>query len=404
MQKDKLWTKDFIIVSLINFMLTLVFFLLMVTIAPYAVEEFHASTSSAGLISSIFIIGALIGRLITGRYIQNVGSKKVMMIGLILVIITTGLYFAAISIPLLMINRLFHGIAVGIASTATGTIIAQIIPSTRRGEGIGYFSMSAILATSIGPFVGILLSQVVDFKMIFLLNLIISVMILLVAFIVNAPTPLSTNAQVKKEKGFMLSNFLELKAIPISIVVLTVGFGYSSVLSFITFYAKDIHLVEAASFFYLVYAIVILLSRPFSGPLMDAKGANIIIYPCLFIFAIGMYLLSQAEHGFTLLLASAIIGLGFGNFQSVAQTICIKVTETHRLGLATSTYYVFYDLGLGVGPYLIGFLIPVIGFRHLYVMMVFVILASIVLYYFLHGKKDKELIQTSGNQAVLSEN
>ncbi len=86
------------------------------------------------------------------------------------------------------------------------------------------------------------------------------------------------------------------------------------------------------------------------------KGANIVVYPCLFIFAIGMLLFSQADHGITLLLAGAIIGLGYGNFLSCAQAISIKEAPPHRLGLATATYFIFLDVGFGIGPYLFGFL------------------------------------------------
>jgi MFS family permease len=193
--------------------------------------------------------------------------------------------------------------------------------------------------------------------------------------------------QAEAAKSFQISNYLELKAIPISVIALIIGFSYCGVLTFLSLYSRQIHLEEAASFYFLVYAITVLISRPFSGRLLDVKGANFVVYPCLFIFAIGMLLLSQAGHGITLLLAGAIIGLGYGNFLSCAQAISIKLVPPHRLGLATSTYFIFLDLGFGVGPYLLGFLVPFSGYRGLYFMMVIVILIAIVLYYFLHGKK-----------------
>jgi len=175
MDKEKLWTKDFITASVINFLVFLTYFLLMVIIASYAVDKFHASTSIAGLVSGIFIIGALIGRLGTGRIIEDIGSKRVLIVGAIFFIITSALYFAAINLPLLIMIRLIHGIAYGVVSTATGTIVAQIIPNSRRGEGIGYYSMSAILAVALGPFMGIFLIQHVDFKMIFIVTSILAV-------------------------------------------------------------------------------------------------------------------------------------------------------------------------------------------------------------------------------------
>ncbi|MGV8059708.1 MAG: MFS transporter [Smithellaceae bacterium] len=388
MNNERLWTRDFVTVSVINCLVFLIHFLLLVTIASYAVDRFHASTSIAGLVSSIFIIGALIGRLGAGCIIEDIGSKRILIVSTLFFIITSALYFAAINLSLLIIIRLLHGIVFGVASTATGTIVAQIIPHGRRGEGIGYYSLGAILAVALGPFAGVLLIQHVDFNMIFIFTSILAVISFAISFVVSGPTcELPGQDQVKALKIFQISNFLEFKAIPISIIILVIGFSYSGVLTFISLYTKQINLEEAASFYFLVYAITVLVSRPLSGRLFDIRGANFVASPCLFIFAIGMLVFSQANQGIALLLAGAIIGLGYGNFISCAQAISIKDVPPHRLGLATSTFFIFVDLGFGIGPYLLGSLVPFTGYRGLYLMMTIVILATIPLYYFLYGRK-----------------
>ena len=388
MNKEKIWTKDFITASVINFLVFLTHFLLLVTIASYAMDKFHASTSIAGLVSGIFIIGALIGRLGTGRIIGDIGSKRVLIVSTIFFIITSALYFAAINLQLLIIIRFLHGFAYGVASTATGTIVAKIIPDKRRGEGIGYYSMSAILAVALGPFVGIFLIQHADFKMIFIVASVLAAISFAISFVISEPSYESPDQdQAKDVKRFQLSNFLEFKAIPISILMLVIGFSYSVVLAFMSLYAKEIHLVEAASFYFLAYAITVAFSRPFAGRLFDIRGANFVMYPCLFIFAGGMLLFSQASHEVTLLLAGVMVGLGYGNIISCAQAISVEAVPPQRLGLATSTFFIFVDLGFGAGPYLFGSLIPFTGYRGLYLMMVIIILATIPLYHFLHGRK-----------------
>ncbi|WP_159196809.1 MFS transporter, partial [Klebsiella pneumoniae] len=130
--------------------------------------------------------------------------------------------------------------------------------------------------------------------------------------------------------------------------------------------AKEINLVEAASFFFLMYAFAILLSRPFTGPLMDRKGENIIIYPAIVIMALGIFLLSQAQNSVMLLTSAALLGFGFGNIQSVCQTIAVKSTTLQRMGLATSTFFIALDAGLGFGPYFLGMLLDQIGYSQLY--------------------------------------
>ncbi|YCI76522.1 MFS transporter [Bacillus sp. R1-10] len=386
--RTRLWTKDFVIVSSINFFITLIFYLLMVTLAIYAVNELDASTSEAGLISGIFIIGTLIGRLFIGRFIDSIGRKKTLFIGLIFFTLTTILYFVDLGIGFLLVNRLIHGMAMGMASTATGTIVAQIIPPTRKGEGIGYYSMSATLATAIGPFIGLYMAQHTSFQVIFSFCLALGIISLITAFFLYVPA-LKVTAKVTESKGFKLSNFIEPKALPISIITLLLAFCYSSVLSFISFYAIEIDLVNTASFFFVVYAVAVLLSRPFSGPLMDRKGSNFIMYPAFIIFGVGLLLLSMTTNSFTLLAAGFLIGLGFGNMQSSSQAIAVKLTPPHRMGMATSTFFIMLDAGLGFGPYILGFIIPVTGYSTLYVILGVVVILTSVLYYFLHGKKER---------------
>lgn len=391
--KKKLWTKDFVTVSVINFTITLIFFLLMVTIAAYAVKEFNASTSIAGLVSSIFILGSLVGRLGGGRIIGEWGSKKTLFVGLLAFLITTLLYFVALNLPLLMITRLLQGISLGVASTSTGTIVAQLLPPERRGEGIGYYSLSAILATAIGPFVGILLTQQFeDYRVILAVDSILAVICFLLYFIVNVPVmPKRAKQEVTPEKGGLLSKFLEKRALPISFIALLIGFAYSPVMSFMTFYSEEINLAKVGSYFFIIYAIVILVTRPFTGKLLDRKGANIVVYPCLVLFAIGMYAFSSTTTTFVFIIAAACIGIGYGNFNSVAQAVAVKVTPIERLGLATATYFILYDLGLGVGPYVLGLFVPSMGYRAIFFAMVFLIIISLILYYFLHGKKESAM-------------
>lgn len=383
--RPKLWTKDFIIVSSVNFFLTLIFYLLMVTIAVFAVDYYSASTSQAGLVTGIFIIGTLIGRLYIGRAIDNIGRKKTLYIGLVLFTLTTLLYFFNLGIAFLLFTRFIHGIALGVASTATGTIAAQIIPAARKGEGIGYFSMSTTLATAVGPFIGLLMMQKVSFQMIFVFCLAIGIIALITSFFLYVPAIETSGV---KKQGFQISSFIEPKAVPIAFITLAIAFGYSGVLSFINFYAIEVDLVKAASFFFLIYSAAVLISRPFTGRLMDLKGANYVMYPAFILFAAGMFVLSTANSSFTLLLAGALIGLGFGNMQSCTQAVAVKLTPAHRMGLATSTFFIFLDAGLGFGPYLLGFIIPITGYGKLYGMMAIFVLLSAVLYYFLHGKKE----------------
>lgn len=391
--KAALWTPQFIVMSAINFLLIVIFYLLMVTIGKFAISEYGATTSQVGLVTGIYIIGTLLGRLFTGRVIEQIGRKRVLLFGLLFFTATTGLYFIHVGIILLLVCRLVHGIGVGVASTATGTIVAQILPPSRKGEGIGYFAMSATLGTAIGPFIGLSMVQHTTYSVIFMMCMIIGIISFLLAVFTKVPGAESTTVvqPTEKSKGSFISQYIELKAMPIAIVTFLMCFGYAAILSFISLFAKERNLEVASSYFFIVYAIAVLLTRPVTGKMLDRFGGNSVMYPCFIFFGTGLILMSFAHSAFILLLSGILIGIGYGNLSSGAQALAIKLTPPQRMGLATSTYFIALDAGLGVGPYLLGYVIPVFGYSVLYTSLGIFIFVLILLYYVVYGKRERML-------------
>ncbi|MDD4169774.1 MAG: MFS transporter [Desulfotomaculaceae bacterium] len=368
-----------------NFCIVLNYFSLIVIISFYAMDYFHSSTSQAGLASSIFVIGTLVARFFCGRRIERIGRKRMLNTGLILSLVMTLLYFGVNSMVSLFVLRFVHGAAFGICGTATGTIVANIIPVERRGEGIGYYSLSVTLAAALGPFTSMFIAQHGSMNMIFMASAIPVALSLVSALFLSAPEIELTEEQLQEMKEFKFNSFFEPKAIPISIFGAVIYFCYSSILTFLTAYSKEINLVDAASLFFVIFSVVVFVSRPFTGRWFDFKGENLTMYPAILIFATGMLVFSQAHQGSVLLLAAAIIGLGFGTIQSSSQAISIKVTPAHRMGLANSTFFMSVDAGIGIGPFILGMLIPYTGYRGMYTVTAMVVLACTLLYYLLHG-------------------
>lgn len=284
-----------------------------------------------------------------------------------------------------MLNRLLNGITVGIATTVVGTVVALTLPKSRRAEGISYFAVSTALATGTGPFFGLFLSQNASFNAIFAFSLLLGIISLVIALVMNFP---QNPMEIKREKGHSISSYIEPKAIPIAIIIFIMSFCFSGIVSFINLYALEIGLVQTASFFFMVYTLFVLLSRPFTGRLMDRKGANIIIYPAIILYGVGLLLLSLATNSITLLMAGALIALGFGNVSSISQALAISLVEPHRVGLATATFFIFMDLGNGLGPTVLGLIIPATGYSGLYVTLCLIVFTSILLYYFLYGRNE----------------
>ncbi|UMU17309.1 MFS transporter [Lactococcus lactis] len=389
--KEKLWTTTFVVNMLLNFIFYLVFYLPTVVIGTMAMERYHASASIAGILSGIFIVGGFIARLWAGNNMKRLGAKKLLYIGTLIYFLLTFAYFFVHSVVLLLILRLVHGLGFGIAATASGTLAGAIVPSSRRGEGIGYYALSVTLSSAVGPFLSMFLYRTSGFySLIWLSALLLFIALVGIFFIhVEKTTDSSNSVDNKVHKKFAWSNYFEKEALPISLIAFLIGISYSSILSFMDAYARNIHLSEAASFFFLVYAITVLLSRPITGRVFDGFGDNFVMYPTYLFFALGLLLIGFAYSGWMLLLAAIFIGLGYGSFSPFGQAIAIRNSEAHRLGITTSTFFGFMDMGVGFGPFILGMFMPLLGYRNLYFASAILALLIAVIYHFVHGRHAK---------------
>lgn len=382
--QEKLWSKDFIFITLTNFLMYMIHYMLIVTVTVFTINEFHTSESIGGLASGIFIIGMLIGRLASGRIVDAIQPKKVLVYGVIFSIVTVALYFVIQTLALLLIVRFIHGIAFGFSSTATGAISSRIVPEARKGEGIGYYALSVTTASAVGPFLGILFNQSFGFRSIFTLGLGVIILAFVLAVALKPLPQVETSIKSTPLKG--IGAFIQKDAMPLSFVLAVIGVAYSSVLSFLSVYTETMDLPTAASIFFIVYAISAFVTRPFTGKIFDQHGHNAMMYPVIIIFAIGLVILSSAQGTWLIALSAIFIGIGYGTIVPSGQAIVVQQAPRHQVGLATSIFYIFLDFGAGFGPFLLGYIISMWGFQTLYVAMAILALIALVLYYVVHGR------------------
>lgn len=393
-EQNRLWTSSYILNNVTCFIINVSYYMLMVIMTDYAVSELGASLSAAGFATGAFIIGALLARLLMGGQIERIGLQRSAYIGLAVFLCGLVANFFVNDIGWLSAVRVVQGIGFGIGSTTTGAIMARMVPVTRRGEGTSYYAMFVTLATAFGPYVGAAL-----YNGSLKTDLIVSSVLLLACVICvrNISVPdledSLTDTAEHKHKGSWLMKFIEPKTMPVAIITLLVSLGFAGILGFVASFEKEAGLTESGQYFFIVYAIFTLLSRPFTGRLFDKLGANIVMYPAFVIFGIGLLLLSVASTGWELLLVAACMGIGFGTYMSCAQAIAIMVSPKNRMGVATSTFFIFMDLGVGLGPSLMGLFIPMTGFRGLFLALAILQLVSAGIYLITTGRKLKRPMQ-----------
>ncbi|MDQ0198807.1 MFS transporter [Neobacillus ginsengisoli] len=382
MNKPKLWTKNFISISLSNFFLFLTFYILLVTLPIFALKDFHSSATQAGLMTTVFLLSAIISRPLAGQWLEKVGNKKVLLTALIIFAGASLLYFFPKTVMGFLAIRLLHGVGFGMATTAVGTIVADIIPISRRGEGMGYFVMSTNMAMVLGPFFGLMAIQQWGAQILFIVSVIVAFGALVTGLSVKI-----TKTEHSNQSAFSIRNLIEPSAVPIAIVGGFLAIVYSALLSFVSVYANEIHLEHVSSLFFVVYAIVLLMSRPFTGKWLDRYGPNVISYPAIFLFAMGMFVLGKSGGAVTFLVSAGMIGLGWGTLFPTFQTIAIQDAAPRKRGLATATFLSIYDTGIALGSFLVGLVVAKMDYSSLYFLSSFYVLIGAVLYYFLHTRK-----------------
>lgn len=376
---------NFLVVTCINLLLMTDYYLIFVTGTAHVQKTFGVSLSIAGLSSGIMVIGCLVGRFVAGNQISALGGRPCLLAGMLLFAASIGALEFAHSLPLLFMQRLVAGFGVGVAGTATGAIVAYVVPVRFHGLGIGLFTMSAALALAFGPFLGISLSANYGYHALVQVSGIISVLCLgIFVFLRNLPP-----MHLRLRPAFRLYSYIDPRVVRFSLVALVVCPGYGCIQAFLPSFAAEHGLTGAASIFFLCYAGAALLTRPQTGRLFDTRGEHVVMYPALLVTALALFVLAQAHSAATLLCAGVLLGVGFANFQSVGQAVSLSLVSRSRYAQATTTFYIFFDLGIGLGPYVFGQVIPLAGYSGMYLTLSALVVCSVLIYRLVHCRRPR---------------
>ena len=348
---ERLWTKSFIQMTFAMLFLFTAFYLLVPTL-PLFIKEIGGNESQVGLMMGMFTIAAVVIRPIIGGMLDQYGRRSFIIFGLIFFGLTMYFYNLATTIVLLAILRIIHGVTWAVSTTAVGTAITDIIPDSRRGEGMGWYGMAMTIAMAIGPMIGLSVVQNYSFHGLFFL----SFMAVLLSLMTKMPfTP-------QKEKGKM--QLFEKSVLSITIVVFFLSFAYGGITTFLPLFASSID-VNPGTFF-LVYAIALTIVRPISGKLLDKYGEVFIILPALCITVIAIVVLTISNNLIGVVIAATLYGVGFGSAQPALQAAMLTIVDPSKRGVANASFFTAFDLGIGLGAILLGVVSQMFGYRILF--------------------------------------
>lgn len=360
---SKLWTKDFILFTLSNTFLFSGFHIFLPTLPLYVLTQGGTSTD-VGLLSAIFVFCAILIRLFTDYGIKRWGKKYYLYIGCILCFVAAISYILATTVPRLLSLRVVHGLGFGIATTLYAAIVTDLIPRSRRGEGIGYFGLGTTVAMAIAPGLGVWIVDNFSFNALFIAATLSQILALGCLSLCSIPDDRSVHIK-KEETASLLDKLVERTLLYQAFLALLFGVCIGGVLNFIALLAKEAHIANAGTFF-LMCTVCIFLSRLVTGRVFDRKGPAWVILPGTILFLLGFVVLAQSKSMTSFLIASSLYGFGYGSIFPAVQTWMFNLVAPAKRSAASATFYNMIDIGNGVGSIALGVLAGKLGYASIY--------------------------------------
>lgn len=253
----KLWSLSFIFLTVANALLFMAFEMLLPTL-PLFVTTLGGNATQIGLVTGIFMISAIGVRPFAGVLATKMNKKYLLIIGAAISTLTTGAYYLAPNVEVLMAIRLVHGAGFGLATTYFATIVAEIIPKERRGEGIGYFGVGETVAISVGPMVGIMLLDVYGYQRLFIGGMAILLLATLSLVVVRRKAEDALPTEKVRVKLF------EKRVLFPAFLILFTGVAAGGIMSYMSLYTIEKNFEQVGLFFFGI-AIASFVIRFFSG-------------------------------------------------------------------------------------------------------------------------------------------
>jgi len=375
----KIVSREFILCFFSQFAFTFVFHILVPTI-PIYLSRSGSTEVEIGILIGALGISSLVLRPIVGKKLSEIREKKFMLAGAILFAVTSIAYILAPPFWPFLFVRVFQGIGTAFFFTASIAYITNITPEAYRGQSLGYFFLSFNISMALAPIIGMFLMNQFSFDILFSVCTALSLCSLWIASRLSQKGPKSTDplpAETSSSFGF--------KALSPILLYFMVHMIFGALMAFFPLHAIN-HGVTNPGLFFTAYAFVMISGRVFGGRIFDIQKREKVILPCIVAFILAMTLLafSKSLEMFVLVAVIAAAGHAF-LVPSLFAYVLDLVGASH--GTAIGWLTAMGDLGLGLGPMMMGVVLRLTDFPTMFLSLALTGLIGFAYFYlFVRGK------------------
>lgn len=377
--KEKLWNANYIKVMTTNFLLYFAFYLLTPLLPLYLSETFGATKDTIGIVLSGYTVAALIVRPFCGYVVDSFSRKKVLMLCLSGFAVFFAGYIAAGTILMFAIFRTLHGGPFGAVTVANSTCAIDVLPSSRRNEGIGLYGLSNNFAMAIAPSIGIYLHNMVDSYMIlFWIAFVVAISAVLIAWTIRLPE----KDIIRNKEKLSLDRFFLTRAWLLAINIAMFGFCWGVLSNYLAIYSKEVLSITGGTGTYFALLSMGLFSSRLQGRKALSQGKlTQNAAEGMLISLVGFTLFVAIPHPVAYYLSAILIGLGNGHLYPAFLNMFVHVARHDQRGTANSSILTGWDLGFGIGCLLGGIVAEHFGYTATFWMVAAENAVSVILFF-----------------------
>jgi MFS family permease len=373
-ERERLFTPRFFVMCAFSFTVFLSAFQLLPT-APFRILALGGSKFAAGMFLGFLTYASAFSAPLTGALADRTGKRRMLLTCSLVIAGFSMAYAWSHSYRVLLVLVLAHGVFWSGLLSASAAYITDIIPESRRAEGIGYWGLATIVAIAVAPSIGF---WVYGHGWVWLCATTGALNLVMAAIAFSLPEP-HAPAWMGGER-FFTRRLLEWRVLVVSLTLFLYSFGYGGITSFSALYADANHVVPKGIYF-TVLAVVVLTTRPLSVPLGDRIGHKKVFLPSLVLIAVGLAILAWGGTRPWLVASAVVFGMGFGTAYPVFAAYVMRHVAPSRRGAAFGGILAAFDTGIGTGSIALGWIIEHRGFPAAFATAA--VLAALSLPYFL---------------------
>ncbi len=377
--KERLWNSNYCKVMTANFTLFFAFYLLTPLLPLYLSETFGATKDVIGLVLSGYTITALLVRPFSGFVVDSFDRKTVLMVCFTAFAIFFAGYLAASTLLLFTIVRTLHGAPFGALTVANSTVAIDVLPSSRRNEGIGYYGLSNNLAMAFAPSIAI---AIYHFKSSFHLLFWLALVVAGIGMAVDSTVHLPKKKIIQDKKSISFDRFFLIKGWLLALNMVFFGFCFGVLQNYLAIYSKEVMgITGGTGVFFMLLSVGLIMAR-LVGSKSLRKGKltkNAAEGTILSSAAYAIFVLCPNEVGYYL--SPLLLGLGNGRVWPAFMNMMIQMGTNNQRGTANSTLLVSWDLGIGIGVLAGGLMAEFVGYRMAFMMVAVAQLLGTLLFF-----------------------